>query len=472
MPKADTARIRAELSTAVGAEQVAWDDQALLDHCHDTWPIALLRLQRGQIKTRPACVVRPASVEHVVATVRYAQQNRVALVPFGAGSGVCGAVLPDDGAIVLDMRRLDRILALNETSLLVTVQAGKMGNVFEDELNARGYTMGHFPQSINLSTVGGWVATRAAGQFSTRYGSVEDMVLGLEAVLPDGRVIRITPTPRRAAGPDLRHVFLGAEGTTGIVTEITYRILPLAESRRLLSFSFPDFDAGLEALRGIMRAGWKPPVLRLYDAMETGRHFGQWANDSACFLILVTEGPSALTAAEAEGCNAICSAQGASAVGDQPVKHWLAERNNVPKFEPFFEKGMVLDTIEVATGWDRIHDLYQEVTTAVRTVKDLIVVSGHTSHCYTQGTNIYFTFVARPENPADAESTYFQCWQQTMEATRRCGGTIAHHHGIGRLRSRWMAEEHGEGLTILRALKQALDPHNIMNPGALLPPEQ
>jgi alkyldihydroxyacetonephosphate synthase len=247
--------------------------------------------------------------------------------------------------------------------------------------------------------------------------------------------------------------------------------MPVAESRRLLSFSFPDFDAGLEALRTIMRVGWKPPVLRLYDAMETGRHFGQWASDDACFLIVVTEGPSSLTSAEAEGCHAICSTHGASAVGDQPTAHWLHERNNVPKFEPFFEKGFVLDTIEVATGWDRIHDLYHEVVTAVRTVKDLIVVSGHTSHCYTQGTNIYFTFVARPENPADAEATYFQCWERTMEATRRCGGTIAHHHGIGRLRSRWMPDEHGEGLAILRALKQALDPHGIMNPGVLLPPE-
>lgn len=472
MPKAAAARMRADLSAAVGAEQVAWDDQILVDHCHDTWPITLLKLQRGETKTRPACVVRPATVAHVVATVRYAHENRIPLVPFGAGSGVCGGVLPADGSIVIDMRRMDSILELNETSLLVRVQAGKMGNVFEDELNAHGYTTGHFPQSISLSTVGGWVATRAAGQFSTRYGSVEDMVLGLEAVLPDGRVIRIAPTPRRAAGPDLRHVFLGSEGTMGIVTDVTYRILPVAESRRLLAFSFPDFDAGLEALRVIMRTGWKPPVLRLYDAMETGRHFGQWASDDACFLIVVTEGPPTLTAAEAEGCQAICLAHGASNVGDQPVKHWLVERNNVPKFEPFFEKGIVLDTIEVATGWDRIHDLYREVVTAVRTVKDLIVVSGHTSHCYTQGTNIYFTFVARPENPADAESTYFQCWEQTMEATRRCGGTIAHHHGIGRLRSRWMPDEHGEGLTILRALKQALDPHNIMNPGVLLPPER
>jgi alkyldihydroxyacetonephosphate synthase len=465
----DNARIRADLSAAVGAARVAWDEQVLVDHSHDTWPIALLRLQRGQITARPSCVVTPESLDHVVAVLRYADRQHVPVVPYGAGSGVCGGILPADGSIVIDMRRMDALLELNETALTVRVQAGKMGNVFEDELNARGYTMGHFPQSINLSTVGGWVATRAAGQFSTRYGSIEDMLLGLEAVLADGRVIRIAPAPRRSTGPDLRHLFMGSEGTLGVLTELTYRVVPLPESRRLLTFSFPDFDAGLEALRGIMRAGWKPPVLRLYDAIETARHFGQWANDDACFLILITEGAAGLTAAEAEGCHAICTTLGAGAIGDQPVHHWLVQRNNVPAFEPFFEKGFVLDTIEVATGWDRIHDLYHEVVTAVRTVKDLVVVSGHSSHSYTQGTNIYFTFVARPENPADADATYFQCWEQTIEATRRCGGTIAHHHGIGRLRSRWMPAEHGEGIGILRAIKQALDPHNIMNPGVLLP---
>jgi len=278
-------------------------------------------------------------------------------------------------------------------------------------------------------------------------------------------------TPRRSAGPDLRHLFLGAEGTLGIVTELTVRVFPLPESRRLLCFSFPDFDAGLEAIRAIMRAGWKPPVLRLYDGTETARHFGQWANDGACFLLVISEGPAALTAVESEACHALCTAHSGEPVGDGPVQHWLKERNNVPGFEPFLEQGFVLDTIEVAAGWDRIHDLYREVLAAMGTVKDLVVVSGHSSHSYPQGTNIYFTFVARPENPADAEATYRACWARAMEATLHCGGTIAHHHGIGRVRLDWMAAEHGSGLAVLHAIKRALDPLGIMNPGALLPGE-
>jgi len=469
MAERDLSRVRAALERVLGAGRVDVSDAGLSEHAHDTWPLSLLRLQQGRLTERPACVVTPTSTAEVAAVLRYANEARIPVVPYGGGSGVSGGVLPSADAIVVDLRRLDQLLELNETALQARVQAGMFGHHFEDALSARGYSMGHWPQSVALSTVGGWVATRAAGQFSTRYGSIEDMLLGLEAVLADGRVVRVKPTPRRSAGPDLRHLFLGSEGTIGIVTEITVKVFPTPESRKLLSFAFPDFDAGLEAIRHIMRAGWRPPVLRLYDAMESGRHFGQWQNDDRCFLLVVTEGPAALTAAEAEACHAVCTGHGGEAVGEAPVQHWLEERNNVPSLLSFIERGFVLDTIEVAAEWDRIHTLYSEVCAALRTVQGLIVVSGHSSHSYAQGTNIYFTFVAKPESPVDAEPTYLACWQQAMEATLRAGGTICHHHGIGRMRTPWMAAEHGVGLEMLRTVKRALDPQGILNPGALLP---
>ena len=471
MAEPDAGRLRDDLARALGADRVSWDDATLAEHAHDTWPLALLRIHQGRLTTRPACVVRPSSTEEVAAVLRYANERRVPVVPFGGGSGVSGGVLPDAATIVVDLRRLDQMLELNETALQVRVQAGMYGHIFEDALQARGYSMGHWPQSVALSTVGGWVATRAAGQYSTRYGSIEDMLLGLEAVLADGRIVRIKSTPRRAAGPDPRYLFLGAEGTAGIVTEATLKVFPLPDSRRLMTFAFPDFDSGLQAMRDILRAGWRPPVLRLYDAMESGRHFGQWQQEDRCILLVVTEGPPALTAVEAEACQAACTGHGGESVGEAPVQHWLAERNNVPSLMSFVERGFVLDTIEVATEWDRIHALYAEVTAAMRTVKNLIVISGHTSHGYAQGTNIYFTFVAKPEDPASAEPLYLECWKQAMEATLRVGGTICHHHGIGRLRAPWMAAEHGSALDLLRMVKHALDPNGIMNPGALLPPE-
>jgi alkyldihydroxyacetonephosphate synthase len=471
MPESGSTRHREALAASLGGDRntVRWDDNALTEHSRDTWCISLLRSLRGTLSARPLCVVSPTAVDQVCATVEYANRHRLPVVPFGAGSGVCGGVLPPDGAIVVDLRRMNTILELNETALLVRVQTGMMGNAFEAQLNEVGYSMGHFPQSIDVSTVGGWVSTRAAGQYSTRYGSIDDILLALEVVLPDGRLLRTKVGPRSATGPDLRELFLGAEGTLGVVTEATMRIFPRPESSVGQSYSFASMDDGLEAIRRITRAGWKPPVVRLYDGIETARLFTAASTGSNCLLLLLSEGPEALTAAEGQACQAICAAQGGDAVGTDPLQHWLVERNQVPGFEPFLKSGLVLDTIEVATTWDHIHDLYREVIAALQTVEGIVVASGHSSHSYPQGTNIYFTFAARPAEPEQAEATYFACWEQVMEATLRCGGTISHHHGIGRLRLPWMARELGEGLTVLRSIKRVLDPNGIMNPGVLIP---
>ncbi|MFI5396689.1 MAG: FAD-binding oxidoreductase [Candidatus Binatia bacterium] len=471
MLEADLMHHRQELTGRLGSDVVRWDDDSLRQHSRDTWCLSVLRALRGTLTTRPLCVVNPTGVEHVSAVIEYANQQHLPIVPFGAGSGVCGGVLPADGAIVIDLRRMNRIVELNETALTVRVQAGMMGNAFEAALNEAGYSMGHFPQSIDVSTVGGWVATRAAGQYSTRYGCIEDIVLALEAVLPDGRVLRTRVGPRSATGPDLRHLFLGAEGTLGVVTEVTIKMFPRPETGVPQAYSFASVDEGLEAIRHIMRAGWKPPVVRLYDGLETARLFTGASTGNNCLLLLLSEGPAALTAAESTACNAICLANGGQIVGPEPVQHWLVERNQVPGFETFLERGFVLDTIEVATTWDHIHDLYREVIAALQQVEGVAVASGHSSHSYPQGTNIYFTFVARPDDPQQAEATYLACWRQAMEATLRCHGTISHHHGIGRLRLPWMERELGNGLAVLRRIKEVLDPNGIMNPGVLIPEE-
>jgi alkyldihydroxyacetonephosphate synthase len=463
-------RTRRDLARLLGNDAVRWDEPWLRDHSHDWWMVSQLRLLRGTLTARPACVVSPLDRDGVSKTLAYANEHRIPVVPFGGGSGVCAAVLPADGTIVVDLRKMNRLLELNPTALIARVQPGMMGSAFEAELNAQGYSMGHFPQSIELSTVGGWVATRAAGQFSTRYGSIEDMLLALEAVLPDGRVVRTRVGPRSATGPDLCELFLGSEGTLGIFTELSFRVFPSPESRAMQSFAFADFHSGLEAIRAIMRTGWRPPVLRLYDAAESGRHFSDTAGASDCVLLLISEGAAALTRAETEACRELCVAAAGRSLGEAPVAHWLKARNHVPGFQSFLEKGFVLDTIEVATTWDRIHQLYREVIAALNGVPGIVVASGHSSHSYAQGTNIYFTFAARPADPEQAEPTYFACWERTMEATLHTGGTIAHHHGVGRLRARWMPQELGAaGVDLLRSLKRVLDPHGIMNPGALLP---
>lgn len=466
---ADAAAVRTALTHLAGEGSVRYDAEALAPYRCDTWSLARLWRLRDQLGPPPLCVVAPPDTEAVRRILAFANRERIGVVPFGAGSGVCGGVLPAGDSIVLDMGRMNRLLEVNETALVARAQAGMMGNAFEAALEEKGFSSRHFPQSIDISTVGGWVATRSAGQFSTRYGSIEDALVGCEVVLADGRVVRTAVTPRASTGPDLRQIFLGSEGTLGVITEATLRIHPLPASQELLSYRFADMRTGLEVIRETVRDGWRPPVVRLYDGVETERNFSSVASGSECLLLLVSEGAEALTAAEAKACRAYAEAAGGTDCGPEPVRHWLAHRNEVPTFESFLERGFVLDTIEVAATWDRIGAVYDGVVTALRAIPGMVAASGHSSHSYLTGTNIYFTFAARPSDPRDAEALYRLCWDTTMAVTLARGGSIAHHHGIGRVRREWMAREHGEGIAILRALKAALDPNGILNPGVLLP---
>jgi alkyldihydroxyacetonephosphate synthase len=342
----------------------------------------------------------------------------------------------------------------------------------ERSVERHGLTIGHWPQSIDVSTVGGWVATRASGQFSTAYGSIEDLLLDLEVVLPDGAILRTRRTPRASAGPDLRQLFLGSEGTLGVITEVTFSLRPQPEARRGQAFSFEDLAAGLEPIRLLMRGGWRPPVVRLYDPAESNRHFSTTCPEGRAMLILLHEGLVPQVEAEAAGVAEICRETGGEPADASAVDTWLEERNKVPTFRSFLEKGIILDTIEVACTWDRVEELYQRATTSLREVPGLLLASAHSSHSYRSGTNLYITFAARPEQREAMAGTYRECWRRTMEAALAVGAGIAHHHGIGRVRSGFLAGEIGEaGVALLRAVKRALDPDALLNPGALLPDE-
>ena len=452
----------------LGADRVAEDAATLAAHRTDYWILAHLRARQGRLAGGPACVVRPRSTAEVAAAVRAAQRLGVAIVPYGAGSGVVGGATPPDRSLVIDLSAMNALLEVHDTALYARAQGGMLGGAYEAAVRARGYTGGHYPQSIDRSTVGGWVATRAAGQFSTRYGNIEDLCLGLEAVLPSGEVVRTALVPRASAGPSVREIFLGSEGTLGVITEVTLRLHPLPERRELASFAFPTFHDGLEAMRRIVRVGWRPAVLRLYDAPEAARNFSAWATADACLLLVVSEGPAGLVDGELAASVATATALGGSAVGPEPVAHWLEHRNVVPSWDFFLDREMVADTIEVAATWDRLGALHTAVTTALGGVDGMLVASGHSSHCYAQGANIYFTFVLKPADFADAERLYLESWSRALRATLDGGGTISHHHGIGRLRASWLAEELGSAYPVLLALKRTLDPAGVMNPGALI----
>ena len=464
-------RLLDDLSATLG-ERLRTDDEALARHRHDAWVLEELHDLEGRPASKPMAVVEAASTDDVVRTLRLCREHGVAVVPFGGGSGVCGAALPGSGAIVLSTRRMAGLVVLDDVDMTACFRAGTMGIDAENRVQQAGLSIGHWPQSVELSTVGGWVATRASGQLSTAYGSIEDVLLALEVVLPDGSVLRTRETPRAAAGPDLRQLFLGSEGTLGVVTEVTFSLRPLPESSVGRAFHFASFAEGLETIRHLVRAGWRPPVVRLYDPRESRRHFREASPKGRAMLLLLHEGAAAAVAVETVEVTRICDAAGGAAADAALVAQWMQGRNHVPSFRSFLEQGVIVDTIEVAATWRRVTNLYDRVTKSLAEVPGMLAATAHSSHSYRSGTNLYFSFAVKPTDPAQTGAAYDECWRRTMQATLAAGGGIAHHHGIGRVRRNHLAGEIGEtGVGLLRAIKHALDPQNLLNPGSLLPPD-
>jgi alkyldihydroxyacetonephosphate synthase len=429
----------------------------------DWWPLAMVWDDDGTAVTPAAAVAAPTSPEQVAAVARCCHETRVPLTVAAGRSGVCGASMPVHGGVVLDLTGLDGIVALDDESLVLDVRAGTFGTPLEEALRAEhGVTLGHWPQSIDLSTVGGWLACRSAGQLSTRYGKIEDMVLGLDVVLADGRTVHTGGAPRAAVGPDLTQLFVGSEGTLGIITGARLRVHPAPSAEVRAAFRFATFGAGLDACRRVLRRGATPAVLRLYDAIEADRHFGAGERDA--ILLVLDEGDATLVDAVLRVVHEECA--GASAADPSLLDTWLEKRNDVSALHHYIEQGAVVDTLELAATWSALPAVYDGVLAALRTFDDLLVASAHLSHAYTDGACLYFTFGGFP--PKDQrEDFYRRTWDAAMEATVTHGAALSHHHGIGLNRARYARAALGTGLDVLAATKAALDPHGILNPGKL-----
>ncbi len=462
--------VLARLCDALG-DEVSTDPEVLAGHRRDTWMLGELDdLEQGDALPRPLAVVRPVATAGVSRAQEIARATATAVVPYGGGSGVCGGVRATGSEIVLSTRRLDGLRDLSNRELRASFGAGTLGLVAEERVAKEGLTIGHWPQSIALATLGGLVATRSAGQYSTAYGNIEDLLLELEVVLPDGQVLRTARTPRASAGPDLRQLFCGSEGILGVVTEVGLSLREQPAESRGQCIHFEDFETGLEAIRELLRGGWQPPVVRLYDARESARQFSAHAPDGRAVLLLLHEGPAAQVGVACEAASVLCAARGGVETSPEAVAEWHERRNHVPGFRGFLEKGIVVDTVEVAATWDRVPAVYAAVVASLEAVPGILVASAHSSHSYRSGTNLYFTFAARPEERARMAETYRECWRRVMHATLAEGGGIAHHHGIGRVRRGFLGDELGPaGLAVLRAVKRALDPDGLLNPGVLLP---
>lgn len=456
----------------------------------------------------PRAVVWPRSTDEVARLVRFAIEHEVALVPFGAGSGVCAGVLPTPRTLVVDLKRLSVIREIDKAKKTVTVEAGAMGLPFEETLEREGLTLGHFPSSILCSTVGGWVAARSAGQASGRYGKIEDMVVALECVTGRGEIMRFVHRPH---GPSLVPAIIGSEGTLAIVTAAKLRLHRAPTVRGFASWSMPSMKDGWEAMREMFQSGLRPAVLRLYDPFDSvlarsgksrkrsGAHapgrgtgalrallkrpqaIGELLDSRAAnvalggaLLVAIFDGqdetgPESVFE-EVARARAVAERTG-KYEGEGPARKWLIHRYSVSyRQAPLFAQGLFVDTMEVAATWSRLGALYDAVR---RAIGKRAFVMAHMSHAYPDGCCIYFSFAGvagpgRGDWDAECDARYDAIWKDALAAALEAGGTIAHHHGVGRSKAPRLGDELGEGgLEAQRALKRAFDPHGILNPGAL-----
>jgi alkyldihydroxyacetonephosphate synthase len=506
------AELRVELERIVGPAHVSSTPTDRVAYARDLWPRQILAVRGGDpAPFPPDAIVWPATARQVSQVVKSCATHGFPVLPFGAGSGVCGGTTCVGGGIIVDTKRLDQVHQVDLEAGTVHCDPGLIGQHLEDHLNRRGATLGHFPSSIYCSTVGGWLAARSAGQMSTRYGKIEDLVIDLE--LCDGTGT-LRSTPWSAAGLDWTQAIVGSEGTLGLITRSTLRIHPMPAARHFRGFSFGDVGAGMHAIRQLLQAGYAPAVVRLYDELDTQLarvvkgESGQSARTVArllsplgelghalerqvmrealsrplllqkllalvpmlspggVLLIVGWEGAERRTRAVAEAGIAFLRSLGGDDLGAAPGERWFEHRYGVSyRQSPIFDSGAFCDTMEVASTWDRLEDLYRGVH---RALSRHAVVLAHFSHAYPEGCSIYFTVAAAAGSQRESEERYDALWRDGMEAVLAAGGTISHHHGVGLSKAGFMPREHGAGgFGVLAGLKRVLDPPGIMNPTKL-----
>jgi alkyldihydroxyacetonephosphate synthase len=417
----------------------------------------------------------------------------VAVTPFGGGTSVVGGVEPVregmEGAITLDLARLDSTVEVDRVSLTARLDAGLFGPEAERRLAEQGVTLGHFPQSFEYSTVGGWVATRSAGQASTGYGRIDELVEGLRCVTPAGE-LGTRAVPASAAGPSLRELAVGSEGVLGVICEATVRVRPAPAARRYEGWSFASFEEGCEAFRVMEQAGASADVSRLSDEAESrlsmalassgsraerlGRRYRRLrGHEAGCIAIVGFEGEDEDVERRRRHTAALLRAGGGVALGSRPGEAWLGSRYSGPYLrDELLDRRVMVETLETATSWANLGTLHAAVGEALRTALGgrgtPPLVMCHVSHLYPSGASLYFTFLARQED--DALAQWRAAKTAASEAIVAGGGTITHHHAVGRDHRQWMRAEVGElGIELIRAAKERLDPAGIMNPGKLLP---
>ncbi|MEV8468885.1 FAD-binding oxidoreductase [Fluviibacterium sp. DFM31] len=458
--------LMSELKALVGKpDQIDATDAGIADHAYDWWPVAAKWRLNGKMPCRPDAVVYPANVEEVARILSWANEKRVPVTPWGLGSSVTGQPLTEYGGVTIDLSRMNKIIKVDEQNLIVRTEAGVMGGDLEDHLREMGYTLNHSPQSLYRSTVGGWFATRATGQLSSRYGGIEDLAYSFTAVLADGTVFETVDLPRMAVGPDLRHLMIGSEGTMGIITEVALKIFPLPEARFHETIKFPSVAAGKDAMRAIMAANLRPALLRFYDTAEA-RHAMQDKAFPCPVMFVGSEGMEGPARAEMDAILTVCAGLGGAPIGPEGTEGWIKRRYDFSTIEGYVMRPEgVAETIEISNNWERIMDTYEVMTERLAPMADEVL--GHFSHVYTTGVSLYVILLGEAEDGPAAEERIKRIWQVAMEASLETGASISHHHGAGLARTPYVERSLGVGVGVMQRVKDALDPNNVLNPGKL-----
>jgi len=467
------------LQDILGTERVLTDERVLQHSSIDNFR-KLQKIFDVYTMPLPAAVAIVHSTDEVARVLAFADEHRVNIVARTGGTATEGGLeTPIENSVVVDGSQMNDIIEIDPYNMQATVQCGVPLQVLEDRVRELGLTTGHSPQSKPVAQMGGLVATRSIGQFSTLYGGIEDMVVGVEVVFPGGQVCRIKNVPRRAAGPDIRHIVIGNEGALCFITEVTVKLFPYRpENNTFLGWTLKRMKTGFEALRDVMVAGYKPSVARLYDPEDGQLHFSDFAEPDDCVLLFMAEGPAGIAAATADGiAEAVSKYPECKPVDGNAIARWFDDlvwgTDKISREDERIRTTRNVNrTTEVSADWSSINDIYENAVARIRReVRGITLLGGHSSHSYINGTNMYFNYFydidCAPEDEND--QYYFPIISIICEETLRFGGSIVHHHGIGKARAPWAPEEYGSSYRILEGLKAAFDPSGIMNRGTIIP---
>jgi alkyldihydroxyacetonephosphate synthase len=466
------------LRDLLGADHVLTDDETRRLRTRGKSTPDLLRQRSGDLSDAPDAVVRPGTHDEVAAVLGFAVEHHLAVVPFGGGTSVTGGLVARRegyaGLISLDLIRMKGLPAVDHTSMTATLEPGLRGPEAEALLAEQGLTLGHYPQSFEYATIGGFAATRSSGQASAGYGRFDALVVALRVATPRGE-LRLGSSPANAAGPDLRQLILGSEGAFGVITEVTVRVRRLPAEKVYEGWRWPSFAAGADAMRALAQAGMLPTVIRLSDEAETSINLArpdEIGGDSTdgCMMITGYEGEPAVNAAKRAAVTAMLTDLGGTCLGEEPGRAWAHGRFNAPYLrDSLLDVGVLVETLETATFWSNREALYTGVKTALETaLGEGTIVLCHISHVYETGCSLYFTIAAK-EGP-DPLPRWLVAKAAASDAMVAAGATITHHHAVGTDHKPWLTAEIGElGASVLRAVKADLDPTGILNPGVLIP---